>query len=475
MPKREAEEHFDRAIHFFRGGFFPAALQEFRFVERIDPHYPNISYLISATLKKVEEVTGKILNEIEDSFDDEIKKLSESLHIDDATSDLAPQVEKFLRLGRYQEALEKLEQASTFVPDSRPLLLLKSNVFRRLGKTKDAEKLLRRAQTLYPDDPEILNNLGNVCLAENQYVEAREKFREAMKLAPDNLSIQNNLGALEMQTYNLDAAFRIFENILAVKSNWSYPRRNLENIKIRTRELDNEIETLKKEFGEHPTYFDIALNLGKSLMFRGYHQEARHTLERVIEKRPNLIAAYYYLGTLFELEGNLDKAISHFREMVVRKGKTETSEFKTFESLYREKYVEEAIHELKKLAVLDLDLSAGHINIGIRYFEEGNWKKAMEHFDKAVSIKDNYPDAFYWKALTKIRLGKKSDAVKDLQQALDLNPKYADAHYQLGMLLRKKFPKKAKDHLENAIKSGVRTQFAVIARDILSGDEFKNL
>lgn len=470
MNRKEAEEHFDRGIHFFRGGFFPSALQEFRAVEKLVPDYPNIQYLIAATQRKSEEISGKLVSSLEESFDPDIVKLSESLEIE-GTTDLTPQVEKLLQDGRYQEVLEKIEKASTLVPESRSLLLLTAKVFRRLGRIKDSEKVLRRASVLFPGDSEILNSLGNIYLAQNFFKDARDAFHQAISLNPENVVFQNNLGALEMQIYHLDSARRIFEGITKARPGWILAKRNLENISRLISNLDEEIANLRLEYQAHPTYYDIGLSLGRALLFRGFTSESQVFLEKVIKEKPGMASAYFYLGTLHEMEGTIEKAIHYFREMVSRKKKQSSPEFKNFEALFREGYLEEALSELKKIAVLDLDLAASNIHLGIRYFEEGNWKKALVYFEQAVTSNSTYPDAFYWKAMAKIQIGKKTDAVKDLQDAIDLNPKYADAHYQLGMIIRKKAPKKARVHFQQAIECGVRQQFASVARDLLKEEE----
>jgi len=466
MSRKEAEEHFDRGIHFFRGGFFPSALQEFRMVEKIDPDYPNIQYLIAATRKKAEEVTGKLLATIEESFSREIIELSNSLEIEGST-DLAPKIEFLLRNGRYQEALDKLSQVGNFVPDAKAYLLLTAKVFRRLGRFKEAENTLRRASVLYPKDPEIMNNLGNIYLAQNHFREARESFNAALELAPDNLVFRNNIGALEMQTYQLDSARRTFEDILKVRPGWSVVKRNLDHLKLRIEKLDEEIERFQKEYLEHPNYYDIGIALGKALLFRGKIDESRRILEKVVEKRPNLTAAYFFLGTLHELNQDWEKAIQNFREIVIHKKMSNSNDFTAFEKLYREGYLEEALEELKKIAVLDLDLASSNINLGIRYFEEGAWKKALAYFEEAVLLNSTYPDAFYWKAMAKIQLKKKTEAIKDLLEAVELNPRYGEAHFQLGMLLKKRSPKKAAIHFRSALENGVRKQFAEVAREFL--------
>lgn len=466
MAIKEAEEHFDRGVHFFRGGFFASALQEFRAVERFDPDFPNIAYFLSATRKKAEEVAGKIVSSYEESFDADILLLSESLQVE-GTSDLKPIVEGLLQAGRYQEALEKIETASTLVPDSLNLLLLTANVHRRLGNLRDAEKILSHAKTLYPKEALVLNNLGNVYLSLSQFKAARQFFREAIALDAQNVFYQNNLGALEMQTYNLDEAERIFEHVLQQKPGWTPARRNLENLRARKKELDREISQLRKDFSEHPKYMDVGVNLGRALIARGYFSEGREILETLLAKKPDLANAQYFLGNLYEIRDEVSKSLACFRELVLKRGGEDTPEFKRAEILSREGYLEEAVFELKKVAIVQIDLAASNISVGIRYFEEANWKRALAYFEKAAAINASYPDAFYWKALTKIQMGKKMDAIHDLEQALEINPRYADAHYQLGMLARLRNPRKGQQHLREALSLGICRHFALVAGDVL--------
>lgn len=112
------------------------------------------------------------------------------------------------------------------------------------------------------------------------------------------------------------------------------------------------------------------------------------------------------------------------------------------------------------------DVYAG-INLGIKYFEECQWEDALRHFEEAVQINDTYPDAFYWVALAKIQLNKPTAARECLERAIELNPDYADAHFQLGLLLRAKAKKKARTSFEKALSLNLRPSFARIAEGIL--------
>lgn len=467
IRSKEAEEHFDRGINYFRAGFYSSALQEFHQVRKLEADYPNIDFVIEAAIKKNAEIAGNLTSFIEENFNPEIQDLSDELTVENS-SHLGPEVQALLKRGSFSEALKKLKQAESVIPDSRPLLILLANTQRRLGLLSDAEKTLQHALHLYPDDSEILNNLGNVYLGLCLYQDAEEALQAAMKASPENARVLNNLGALRMQTNNLDEAEKLFRKASRLNPTWDTAKKNLLNLQRRIQALDSEIETLRQEFMSHPDYLDIGLTLGKTLFFRGYFSEAKSTLTRVLKKNPRLTAACFYLATIYEIGDDPERAIEYYREMVIRSGKDQTPEYLNFESLIKQEFYDEALAELKKVAILDLDLAASRINLGIRYFEECLWDDALRHFEEAVQINSSYPDAFYWVALALIQLNESSRAKDFLKKALDLNPEYADAHFQMGMLLRSKSKKKAHVHFEKALKLNLRQSFARIAQRILN-------
>ncbi len=466
IRSKEAEELFDRGINYFRAGFYSSALSEFNQVKILAPDYPNIDFIIEAAYKKNLEVAGQLSNFIEENFDEEIKTLSDELTVENS-SYLGPEVQALLKRGNFNEALKKLRQAEVVIPDSRPLLLLLGNTLRRLGMLEEAEQTLKRAMHVHPDDSEILNNLGNVYLARSFFSEAEDVFRTALRLSPEEPRILNNLGALRMQTNNLDDAERLFRKALKIRPKWVTLSKNLQNLQRRMEALDEEIEKLRNEFAAHPNYLDIGLALGKTLFFRGYYSEARSTLRAIIKRNPGLLSAWFYLATIYEIADDKEMAIECFREMVVRSGKTGTPEYINHESLMKQEFFDEALAELKKIAILELDLASSRINLGIKYFEECLWDDALRHFEEAIQINDSYPDAFYWVALTLVQLNKISRARECLEKAIELNPDYADAHFQMGLLLRSRSKKKARACFEKALSLNLRPSFARIAERIL--------
>lgn len=467
MKTKESEEIFDRGINYFRAGFYSSALNEFYQVKKILPEYPNIDYIIEAAIKKNEEVAGQISNFIEENFDKEIQDLSEELTFENS-SHLGPKIQTLLKQGKFSSALKELKVAESIIPDSRPLIMLLGNTYRRLGMLDDAEQVLKRGRMVFPDDCEMLNNLGNIYMAKGVYSEAEEAYRTAMRTMHEDPRILNNLGVLRMQTNNLDDAESLFRKASKLKPQWRTPLKNLEHLAKRMEILEKNIEQIREEYRNHPNYLDIGLNLGKNLFFRGFYSEAKSVLRGILKKNPKLLAAWFYLGSIYEINKDLDEAMECYCEIVNQAQKENTPEFINYKNLLEQGFTEEALAELKKIAVVEIDMASSRINLGIKYFEDCLWTDALRHFEEAVRINNTYPDAYYWTALTLIQLKKTAKAKDLLTKAIELNPNYADAYFQLGLLLRARAKKKAAEQFQKALTLNLRPSFAKIAEQFLS-------
>ena len=466
MKTKESEEIFDRGINYFRAGFYSSALNEFYQVKRIAPDYPNIDYIIEAAVKKNDEVAGQISNFIEENFDKEIQDLSEELTFENS-SHLGPKIQTLLKQGKFNEALKELKVAESIIPDSRPLILLLGNTYRRLGMLDDAEQVLKRGRMVFPEDCEMLNNLGNIYMAKGVYSEAEDAYRTAMRTMHEDPRILNNLGVLRMQTNNLDDAESLFRKASKLKPQWRTPLKNLDHLAKRMEILEKSIEQIREEYRKHPTYLDIGLNLGKSLFFRGFYSESKSVLRGILKKNSNLLAAWFYLGSIYEINKDYDEAIECYCEIVQKAKKENTPEFANYKNLQGQGFAEEALAELKKIAVVEIDIASSRINLGIKYFEDCLWTDALRHFEEAMRINNTYPDAYYWTALTLVQLKKTTKAKELLTKATELNPNYADAYFQLGLLNRTRAKKKAAEQFQKALSLNLRPSFVRIAETFL--------
>jgi superkiller protein 3 len=100
--------------------------------------------------------------------------------------------------------------------------------------------------------------------------------------------------------------------------------------------------------------------------------------------------------------------------------------------------VNEAIAEYSR--VIDLTPGDGGIwvwiNRGHAYFQVGQYDKAGADFSKAVELDPKSAMAHCNLGATLSRLGKLDEAIAAYRKAIELDPKFAPAHYNLGIALR---------------------------------------
>ena len=90
------------------------------------------------------------------------------------------------------------------------------------------------------------------------------------------------------------------------------------------------------------------------------------------------------------------------------------------------------IRELER-AILDNPSAGNYEELGLLYLDDGNFAKARECYDKAISSRTDHPDPFYRRAIAEIELGDHAAAVPDLERVLKADQNY-DFHRAKGLL-----------------------------------------
>ncbi len=76
-----------------------------------------------------------------------------------------------------------------------------------------------------------------------------------------------------------------------------------------------------------------------------------------------------------------------------------------------------------------------HSKLGIAEFHRENYDKALIHFKAALQVNPHYPDLYYYLGVVNHKQGELDVAVEYLKKATELNPDYAEATCYLGIAL----------------------------------------
>ncbi|MFQ5586225.1 MAG: tetratricopeptide repeat protein, partial [Thermodesulfobacteriota bacterium] len=77
---------------------------------------------------------------------------------------------------------------------------------------------------------------------------------------------------------------------------------------------------------------------------------------------------------------------------------------------------------------------SAYTNRGNSYFDEGNYKLAIEDFNKSIAINPQYEKAYSNRGNIYYRLGNNRQALLDFNTALELDPQYEHGYYNRGTL-----------------------------------------
>src|SRR5579863_4001814 len=90
------------------------------------------------------------------------------------------------------------------------------------------------------------------------------------------------------------------------------------------------------------------------------------------------------------------------------------------------------IHELES-AILDNPSAGNYEELADLYLEEGQFVRARQCYDKAISARTDSPDPFYRRGIAEIEIGDFAPAVADLEGVVSKDPKY-DFHRAAALL-----------------------------------------
>lgn len=103
-------------------------------------------------------------------------------------------------------------------------------------------------------------------------------------------------------------------------------------------------------------------------------------------------------------------------------------------SLMRQNKLDDALIVLQGISGQYPQLSGPLVNEGLIYLRQERWMEAIDMFDRALKINVQNPYAWNLRGVALREVGHFAEARASYQRALDLDPKYAKAHFNMGVL-----------------------------------------
>jgi tetratricopeptide (TPR) repeat protein len=173
---------------------------------------------------------------------------------------------------------------------------------------------------------------------------------------------------------------------------------------------------------------------GIRLYESGNYQEALKTFNKVVEMDPGYSLAYDMRGTIYVALNDYEQALNDYDKAIELDPAFAQAFYNRGRVYAMLKKYNQALNDLQQSIKLDPVLFGyrGNGNIGLIYYQQGQYQKALDAFAASIAFDSNKADAFYLRGETYTALGKYEAAITDYQSAISRFASYGLAYQSLG-------------------------------------------
>jgi Tfp pilus assembly protein PilF len=265
-----------------------------------------------------------------------------------------------------------------------------------------------------------------------KYEEAKQHLQKALEIHPDNAEAAYYLGLAREKTNDRAGAE----------------------------------EAYKQAMARDPKLADAALNLAAlNLDEPARPDEAIAVLSKALEQAQGHQALHQNLAYAYGLKRDTASASKHY-EAALKAGDSAALRFAYGAMLFEAKELDRAAVELKKALAATGDDAAALATIGRMLGPAKAYAECVAAFDRALKLKADIAELYVRRGTCRHELKDEAGARADYQAAIKVDPKFAAAHYYLGLsFLGERKPQSALASLEQAGKLGGDTEIGKRARE----------
>jgi tetratricopeptide (TPR) repeat protein len=343
------------------------------------------------------------------------------------------------------------------------------------GRFPEAAAQLEKVLQQVPESFEAHELLGMVYAGESQDQLAKQHLQAAVRIKPDSAAARTNLAANLIRLGDVEGARQQLKKAVAIEPGNYDANHNLGEIYIKLGKLPDAIPFLKQAQQIKPSAYDNGYDLALAYLLTNNANPARQLIHDLL-KHQDTAELHNLLGHIEEKEGNFVVAANEF-EAAAHKDPSESNLFDWASELLLHRTLEPAIEVFRNAAERYPSSARLAIGLGIAYYSRGIYDEAVksllrgadlspsdsrcflflskaydsspsqadeviQHFRRFSELQPNDARAQYYYAISLWKGKRAQDPAIDftqiealLRKAVALDPKLAEAHFQLGNLL----------------------------------------
>lgn len=319
------------------------------------------------------------------------------------------------------KAAKFLEDKLKDFPSSILLMFNCALANERGGDWENAELYYEKIIKIDPFNYAALYNLASMYFKNRQYMKSLPLFEKLEKENPEDVIFPYNIASAYLFMGKTEAARKKLLEI-AEKGDYKEVDNDLGVIFRREKNYDEAEKYFRKALALDPAYSPAYNNLGILYILKGDPEKAEESLNKAIQYNIRDTDALYNLGILFLRQKDYDRAWLFFsRAYDISPGFVNAGINLAITEMYRGN-LKESERILLGLSGKFTDNAMVLYNLGVLYKSMGMPEKAMEYFDNALEVEPKFADALNNIGVIFIGQNKWKQAVLILNKALEISP-----------------------------------------------------
>lgn len=324
----------------------------------------------------------------------------------------------WLDQGEYVNVINDCTQALETGPDSVvEALKLRAQAHQYLGDFSEALDDLNDLKKATPGSAQAFHECGLIRQQMGDLVGAIADQTSAIELDPQLVDAYRNRGEAYAAMRNHDLAIEDFDRALELSGDDSDALVSRGQSYLNKRDLKRAMDDFNEALHLDEVNAHGYLGRARVLASQGQREQALFECDRALRLDSRFSEAYAMRGRIHYDEKNYDQAINDFTRAL----KLETRKNATSEHYYRR---------------------------AVAYLDQGRLDMALADFDASIALRPNHAGTYIWRCNTYTGLKRWTEAILDLQRAIEINPADARQYRQMGGMVGQR----AVDHFTEQIK-----------------------
>jgi len=310
-----------------------------------------------------------------------------------------------MRNNQIEDAKKSLTWAADLSPNWFPPRITLAKIHAAQGNLTFAQELSDKVLQRDSENFEALLISGTARLKNNEFDKALALFRRAQKQSPDDTSPRINIAAVYMFQKKYSEAMKEFEAALDLDPNRLEALNSITQIYAMQGSFQLAFERAERHLMKTKNQGAVYELMGRHKLAAKDYVTGIQLLEKAVEHKPDLLSAYYAIGSAYAAQGNFDVAIDQYQKVSAKQPKMLAPLMMTA-----------ILYELKK-----------------------DHRKANEYYQKILDVNKNFTPAANNLAWNYAQYGGNLDVALTLaQKAREFNPNDPGIADTLGWIYYKK-------------------------------------